>query len=174
MRTPRNQPGPTPALGSIQAGEIMPAREFCRRMGLGRKAWSALLHRHFPTIAVGKQKIVDGAAAVAYFRGLGEQQSGSRNEDAASCGSVVHVQQLNQTNNFFGDFRGRFSQTNSNAGDVNSAVAEEGAAIQTTGTGNKVQMQEPKGSRWGLFWQMVKLLLNWGGACKKSCVSLEG
>jgi hypothetical protein len=40
-------------------------------MGLGRKAWSALLHRGFPSIACGKQRLVDGAAALAFFRKLG-------------------------------------------------------------------------------------------------------
>jgi len=64
----------TPALGSIRGDELMPAREFCRRLGLGRKAWAALLHRQFPTTTLGKQKLVDGAAAVAYFRKLAEQQ----------------------------------------------------------------------------------------------------
>ena len=69
---------------------------------------------------------------------------------------MVSVQQVNQTNILLGDIKVRFNQTNSNAGDVNNAVAEKGNAIQTTGTGNKVQVHEPKGSRWGAFWEMVK------------------
>ena len=186
MRTPRNQSGPTttPALGSVSASEIMPAREYCRRMGHGKKAWDALRHRGFPTIRCGKQVFVEGAAALKWFRGLGEQQSGNRNEDAASCDSVVCEQQkttgesitvlitlrrderpsrrrvmstlenrtlidspvLNQTYVFFGDSKVRFNQTYSNARDVNNAVAEKGTAIQTTGNGNVVHVQKPKGS----------------------------
>ena len=64
-----------PALGSVRADEVMPAREFCRRMGIAKAAWSALLHRGFPTIECGKQKLVDGAAAVTFFRRLAEQQA---------------------------------------------------------------------------------------------------
>ncbi len=76
----------TPPLGSVSAGEVMPAREFCRRMGLGRKAWSALLHRRFPTIAVGKQKLVDGTAALAYFRKLAAADQDPRNAAAEHGG----------------------------------------------------------------------------------------
>jgi hypothetical protein len=75
---------------------------------------------------------------------------------------VVCVQQLIQANIFLGDCKVRFSQANSNAGNVNNAVAESGNAIQTTGAGNKVQVQSPKGSRWGAFEEMVKALWNWG------------
>ncbi len=70
--------------------------------------------------------------------------------------------QLNPTNIFLGDIKVRFRQTNSNARDVNNAVAEKGTAIQTTGAGNKAQTQKPKGSRWGAFWEMVKAVWNWG------------
>jgi hypothetical protein len=62
---------PTPALGSVRADEVMPGREYCRRMGHGRKAWDELRKRGFPVIRCGKQVFVDGAAAIAYFRGLG-------------------------------------------------------------------------------------------------------
>ena len=49
----------------------------------------------------------------------------------------------------------QFSQTNSNTGNVNNAVAEKGIAIQATGAGNKVQVQKPKGSRQSVFWELV-------------------
>jgi hypothetical protein len=74
MRTPRNQPGPTSPLGSIRGDEIQPLRLFCRNLGFGKKAWDALRHRGFPTITVGKQKLVDGAAALAFFRGLADRR----------------------------------------------------------------------------------------------------
>ncbi len=72
MRIPRNQSDPTttPPLGSVSTGEIMPAREFCRRMGLHRKAWDALRKRGFPVIVAGRQRIVDGKAAAEFFEGL--------------------------------------------------------------------------------------------------------
>ena len=73
MKPPRNQAGPhtTPlTLGSIRGDEIQPLRLFCQNFGIGKKAWAALAQRGFPTIAVGKQKLVDGAAALAYFRKL--------------------------------------------------------------------------------------------------------
>ncbi len=74
---------------------------------------------------------------------------------------MVCVQQLYQTNNFYKGSKVRFSQTNSNAGDVNNVVAEKGAAIQTTRAGNKVPAQEPKGNGWDAFWEMVKTIWNW-------------
>jgi hypothetical protein len=85
MRTPRdtagNRPAPrpldhrseSPALGSICVGEVMPSREFCRRLGLGRKAWTALVRRGFPFIPCGKQNLVDSDAAIAYLRRLAEE-----------------------------------------------------------------------------------------------------
>ena len=63
---------PALTLGSVAENEIMPAREFCRRMGLGRKAWSALLHRGFPSVECGKQRLVDGRSALEYFRSLSD------------------------------------------------------------------------------------------------------
>ena len=53
------------------------------------------------------------------------------------------------------------SQTNTNAGDVNTAVSEKGAVIQTTGTGNKVRVENPKESPWGAIWETVKKLWSW-------------
>jgi hypothetical protein len=138
----------------------LPLRVFCQRLGIGKKAWAALARRGFPVIRCGKQGFIDGAAALAYFRGLAEEQSGSRNEDVAICNNVVRVQ-LNQTNNFYGNLKMQVGQANCNAGDVNNAVAEKGTAIQTTGAGNKVQVQEPKGSRWGALWDVVEAIWNW-------------
>ena len=65
-RTRRKQ---VPNFGSIAADEIMPAAEFRRRFGMGKKAWAALTAAGFPTIPCGRQKLVDGGAALAFFRG---------------------------------------------------------------------------------------------------------
>ncbi len=67
---------PAPPLGSVHSDELLPAREFCRRMGIAKAAWSALLHRGFPVIPCGKQRFVDGGAALAYFRALTDRQNG--------------------------------------------------------------------------------------------------
>jgi hypothetical protein len=75
MRTPRNQPGATPLLGSIHAGEIMPLREFLRRMGLSRKSWAELSRRGFPSVKAGKQVFIIGDLALGFFRKLAEQHT---------------------------------------------------------------------------------------------------
>lgn len=71
MRATKRKPEEPNPLGSIRADEIMPAREFCRRFGLGRDAWDALRRRGFPTLKDGKQRLVDGAKALDFFRGSG-------------------------------------------------------------------------------------------------------
>jgi hypothetical protein len=71
MKLARPSSTPAPTLGSVRADEVMPAREFRRRLGIGMKAWAVLLRQGFPTIPLGKQKLVDGAAALAYFRRFG-------------------------------------------------------------------------------------------------------
>ena len=67
-----------PNLGSIKSDELMPAREFCRRLGLGAKAWRSLLARGLPCIPAGKQKFIDGGAALSFFRGLSDGEGQSR------------------------------------------------------------------------------------------------
>jgi hypothetical protein len=66
---------PLPTLGSVRSDELMPAREFCRRMGLGVKAWRQLLARGLPVIRAGKQGFLDGGAVLAFFRKLAEQKA---------------------------------------------------------------------------------------------------
>ncbi len=78
---PRTSTTPARPLGSIRADEVMPLRVFCERLGIRPKAWAALARRGFPTIPLGKQKLVDGAAAIVYFRSLREEtdcESGDR------------------------------------------------------------------------------------------------
>jgi hypothetical protein len=73
---PRLSPTPTPTLGSVRSDEIMPKREYCRRMAVTKSAWAELRRRGFPFVQVGKQVYVDGAAAVAWFRALADRQAG--------------------------------------------------------------------------------------------------
>ncbi len=75
MRPPRRTSAdrlPPRALGSIRGDELLPSREFCRRLGLGAKAWRELVHKGLPTIRAGKQAFIDGAAAIAWFRRLAD------------------------------------------------------------------------------------------------------
>jgi hypothetical protein len=55
----------------------------------------------------------------------------------------------------------QFNQTNNNTGDVNNAISEKGNVVQTTGAGNKVQVDRPKDSFWGTLWQKVKGCWKW-------------
>jgi hypothetical protein len=74
MKPRPSNPATPPVLGSVHDNEVMPAREFCRRMGLAKAAWAELRRRGFPTIQCGKQRFVDGASALAYFRGIVNSQ----------------------------------------------------------------------------------------------------
>lgn len=86
----RNRPLPnTPPLGSVHIDEIMPAREFCRRMGLGRKAWSALLHRQFPIVRCGKQIFVIGESALSYFHKLAAADQAPHDADQHGPGAAA-------------------------------------------------------------------------------------
>jgi hypothetical protein len=55
----------------------------------------------------------------------------------------------------------QFNQANNNAGDVNNAISEKGTVVQTSGTGNKVQVDRPKESLWGMLWTKVKACWKW-------------
>ena len=75
MKPRPDAPAPRPApraLGSITADELMPSEEFRRRFGLGPRAWRQLLLKGLPVIRCGKQAFVDGAAALAFFRKMGD------------------------------------------------------------------------------------------------------
>ncbi len=68
-----DRPAPQP-LGSIRADELVPLRVFCARLGIGRKAWSALARRGCPVIRAGKQVFLDGAAVLDFFRRIGSME----------------------------------------------------------------------------------------------------
>jgi len=55
----------------------------------------------------------------------------------------------------------QFNQTNNNAGDVNNAMSETGNVVQTTGTGNKVQVDHRKESFSGMLWKKIKACWKW-------------
>ena len=61
---------PAPVLGSVRSDELLPLRVFCQRLGIGRKAWSALARRGFPIVRSGKQVFILGDAALTFFRSL--------------------------------------------------------------------------------------------------------
>ena len=105
MRPRTATPPAIPALDSIHSDELLPLRVFRQRLGIGRKAWAALARRGFPVIRCSKQGFIDGAAALAFVRGLGEQQSGNRNEEATSCDNMFCLQQLNLTINLLGTLK---------------------------------------------------------------------
>jgi hypothetical protein len=52
-----------------------------------------------------------------------------------------------------------FKQTNNNIGDVNNAISQQGNVVQTTGSGNKVRVENPKKSFWGMLWEKLKALV---------------
>ena len=81
---------PAPILGSVRSDELMPAREFCRRLGLGVKAWRQLLARGLPVIRAGKQAFLDGAAVLAFFRHLAQQQAAGAGTADGGQGGAGH------------------------------------------------------------------------------------
>jgi hypothetical protein len=55
----------------------------------------------------------------------------------------------------------QFNQTNNNKGDVNNAISETGNVVQTTGTGNKVRVEQPKETFWATLWNKLKACWKW-------------
>jgi hypothetical protein len=72
---PRPDARPQWNLGSVRSDEVMPSREFCRRLGVSAKAWRAMLQRGLKAPSCGKQRFVLGSDAVAFFANLAEQQA---------------------------------------------------------------------------------------------------
>ena len=54
----------------------------------------------------------------------------------------------------------QFKQTNNNAGDVNNAISDKGNVVQTMGTGNTVQIDQPKDNFWSTLWEKLKAWWN--------------
>jgi hypothetical protein len=55
----------------------------------------------------------------------------------------------------------QFNQTNNNTGDVNNAISEKGNVVQTTGTRNNVQVDQPKPGFWSQVWGKIKAFWKW-------------
>lgn len=64
-------------LGSVSAGEIMPMREFGRRLDLADKCLSDAQKAGLRTIRFGRCKFVLGSDALDFFHKLAEQQGNS-------------------------------------------------------------------------------------------------
>jgi hypothetical protein len=55
----------------------------------------------------------------------------------------------------------RFNQHNHNTGDVNNAISAKGNVVQTTGSGNRVQVDHPKTGIWSWIWKKIKGCWKW-------------
>ena len=78
------RPLDTPAprqLGSISAGEVMPMREFGRRLDLHDKALSDAQKAGLRTICFGRCKFVLGSDALDFFKRLAERQAGGGQQE---------------------------------------------------------------------------------------------
>jgi hypothetical protein len=76
-------PAPRP-LGSVSAGEVLPLREFGRRLNLADRALADAQRQGLKTILFGRNKYVMGSDALDWFKRLGEQQAAA---PAASNGN---------------------------------------------------------------------------------------
>jgi hypothetical protein len=76
MNRPTEQPV-RPALGSVHRDEVLPLREFGRRMGLASRALADAQRRGLRTVLFGRVKFVLGADAMAWFASLAERPEGN-------------------------------------------------------------------------------------------------
>ena len=74
-RCPEQQPQ-RPTLGSVHSDEVLPLREFGRRMGLASRALADAQRQGLRTVLFGRMKYVLGSDALAWFQGLAERQKG--------------------------------------------------------------------------------------------------
>jgi hypothetical protein len=73
MKRPHNTDS-TLGRGSVSADEIVPLREFGRRLGLGKRALCDCQRDGLRTVLVGRMKFVLGSDAVAWFGRLAENR----------------------------------------------------------------------------------------------------
>ena len=78
MKRPLDKP--VRQLGSISANELLPMREFGRRLDLHNKALADAQRQGLRTILFGRCKFVLGSDAIAFFQGLAEQQAGDNKQ----------------------------------------------------------------------------------------------
>ena len=74
---------PTRQLGSVSADELMPMREFGRRLDLHNKALSDAQRAGLRTVLFGRCKFVLGADAIDFFHKLADAQAASGREGQA-------------------------------------------------------------------------------------------
>ena len=74
MKPRPESPSPR-ALGAVSAHEVLPMREFGRRLGLASRALADAQQRGLRTILFGRMKYVLGSDALQWFRCLAEQQA---------------------------------------------------------------------------------------------------
>jgi len=79
MKRPLSK-APVRQLGSISADELLPMREFGRRLDLHDKCLSDAQKAGLRTIGFGRQKFVLGSDAIDFFRKLAAQQAGGGND----------------------------------------------------------------------------------------------
>ena len=72
MKKPTAQP--PRVLGSVSAGEVLPLREFGRRLGLASRALCDCQRAGLRTVLVGRTKYVLGSDALEWFARLAEEQ----------------------------------------------------------------------------------------------------
>ena len=73
MKRPANKP-PTIG-GSIRGDEVYPLREFCRRLGIGRKSWISMRNGGLRFCTSGRQIFIVGNDALKFFGELVEKQA---------------------------------------------------------------------------------------------------
>lgn len=78
MRHNREDSVPTTGNGSVSFTEVMPLREFGRRLGLARRALADAQRKGLRTVLFGRCKFVLGQDAIAWFRRLAEEQESNR------------------------------------------------------------------------------------------------
>jgi len=62
------------SMGSVSAKEVLPLREFGRRLGLASRALADAQRQGLRTVLFGRTKYVLGSDALDWFRQLAEQQ----------------------------------------------------------------------------------------------------
>lgn len=87
MRKPLDKP--PRQLGSISADELMPMREFGRRLDLHDKALSDAQKAGLRTVLFGRCKFVLGSDAIDFFRGLAADQADQRHNDPDGVGAAL-------------------------------------------------------------------------------------
>ena len=76
---------PTTGRGSVSAGEILLARELCRRLAWERKTLTHAKREGLLTIRFGRSDYVRGADVLAFFDRQAEQQAGNGQGGGKSC-----------------------------------------------------------------------------------------